>query len=98
MMGRPGRQGGAIEPIVPQRTGDAMYHTIEFSAEFIADLEISPKHWLERVLIRPGDRMLAQIRPHVVETDDGPVEMADLFFADGTATRGVPFETFTFLT
>lgn len=74
-----------------------MYHIIEFSVEFIADLEISPKHWLERMLIRQGDRMIAQIRPHVVETDDGPVEMADLYFADGTATRRVPFERFTFV-
>lgn len=74
-----------------------MYHTIEFSVEFVADLEISPKHWLERLRIRRGDRMVAQIRPHVVETDEGPVEVADLFFADGTATRRIPFESFIFL-
>jgi hypothetical protein len=32
-----------------------MYHTIEFAEEFMVDLEISPKHWLERMLIRPRD-------------------------------------------
>jgi len=25
-----------------------MYHTIEFAEELMVDLEISPKHWLER--------------------------------------------------
>lgn len=74
-----------------------MYHTIEFSAEFTVDLEISRKHWLERMLIRRGIRMPAQIKPYVVETEDGPVEVADLFFADGTTTRMVTFELFAFV-
>ena len=33
----------------------------------------------------------------MVETSTGPVEVADLFFEDGTATRGVPFACFCFL-
>jgi hypothetical protein len=74
-----------------------MYHTIEFSVEFMVDLEISPKHWLERMLIRRGTRLQAQIKPYVVETEDGPVEVADVFFADGTTTRRVPFEWFSFV-
>ena len=74
-----------------------MYHTIEFVADFVVDLEISPKHWLERMLIRRGTRVQAQIRPHVAETDEGPVEMADLFFDDGTATRNVRFDSFSFV-
>ncbi|HLN27305.1 MAG TPA: hypothetical protein VK395_06145 [Gemmataceae bacterium] len=74
-----------------------MYHTIEFAEGFMVDLEISPKHWLERMLIRRGTRLQAQIKPYVVETDDGPVEVADLFFADGTTTRMVPFESFSFV-
>ncbi len=73
-----------------------MYHTIEFAVVFWADLEISPKHRLERLLLRKGTRLQAQIRPYVVEGVDGPVEVADLFFEDGTATRGVPFAAFTF--
>jgi hypothetical protein len=74
-----------------------MYHTIEFSGEFLADLETSPQHPLERVRIRKGGRLRAQVRPYVVEGGDGPVEVADLFFADGTATRRVPFASFCFV-
>jgi len=74
-----------------------MYHTIEFAEELMVDLEISPKHWLERMLIRRGTRLQAQIKPYVVETEDDLVEVADLFFADGTTTRTVPFESFSFV-
>jgi hypothetical protein len=74
-----------------------MYHTIEFTVEFSGDLETSRKHRLERILLPSGTRLRAQIRPHVVETEDGPVEVADLFFEDGTATRGVPFASFSLL-
>jgi hypothetical protein len=74
-----------------------MYHTIEFPEELMVDLEISPRHWLERMLIRRGTRLQAQIKPYVVQTKDGLVEVADLFFADGTTTRMVPFESFSFV-
>jgi hypothetical protein len=74
-----------------------MYHTIEFSDEFMCELEISPKHWLERLLIRFGTRLQVQIKPYVVETGKGPVEVADLFFADGGTTRMVPFASFSFV-
>jgi hypothetical protein len=74
-----------------------MYHTIEFGEELIVDLEISPKRWLERMIIRRGARLRAQLNPYVVETEDGPVEVADLFFADGTITRTVSFESFSFV-
>jgi hypothetical protein len=52
---------------------------------------------LERVQIRNGDRLPAQIKPYVVETAEGPIEVADLFFEDGTATRQVPFAYFAFV-
>ena len=74
-----------------------MYHTIAFTADLTVDLEISPQHWLERTLIRRGTRLKAQIRPHIAETAEGPVEVADLFFEDGTTTRNVPFESFSFV-
>ena len=74
-----------------------MYHTIEFAAEFLADFEISPKHRLERRLIRRGTRLQAQVRPYVVKGRGGPVEVADLFFEDGTAIRMVPFAWFSFV-
>ena len=74
-----------------------MFHNIEFALELTADLEISPKHPLERVLIHKGTCVQAQVRPYVVETDQGPVEVADLFFDNGTAIRMVPFAYFTFV-
>jgi hypothetical protein len=74
-----------------------MYHRIKFAADRWVDLEISPRHHLERLLLCAGVPVLAQIRPHVVEEVDGPVEAADLFFEDGTATRDVPFACFSFV-
>jgi hypothetical protein len=74
-----------------------MYHTIEFADELMVDLEISPKHWLERTLICRGTRLLVQLKPYVVETDNGLIEVTDLYFADGTAARMVPFESFAFV-
>jgi hypothetical protein len=74
-----------------------VYHTIEFAIAFEAALEVSRKRRLERALIAKGDRLKVQLRPHVVETEDGPVEVADLFFEDGTATRNVPFGSFAFV-
>jgi hypothetical protein len=73
-----------------------MYHTIEFLTDFAADLEISPKQRLEQTLLCKGDRLPAQIKPYVMETEDGFVEVADLFLADGTTIRGVRFEHFAF--
>jgi hypothetical protein len=49
------------------------------------------------MLIRPGTCLQAQIKPYVVETENGPVEVADLFFADGTSAHRVPFEAFSFV-
>jgi hypothetical protein len=74
-----------------------MYHTIEFHESLSLDLEVSRKKPLERVTLKRGTRVQAQIRPYVVETAQGPVEMADLFFEDGTTTRGVRFAFFCFV-
>jgi hypothetical protein len=74
-----------------------VYHTIEFAADLTVDLEVSARHRLERLLIRRGTRLAAQLKPYVVEAEEGPVEVADLFFADGTATRSVRFERFCFV-
>ncbi len=74
-----------------------MYHTIQFNVAFLANLEVSPKQPLERVRIRMGDRLQAQIRPYVVDTGDGPREVADLYFEDGTTARKVPFAFFAFV-
>jgi hypothetical protein len=74
-----------------------VFHTIQFAAEFVALPEIAPRHRRLRALIRKGDRLKAQVRPYVVETQRGPVEVADLFFEDGTAARRVPFRCFRFV-
>jgi len=74
-----------------------MYHTIEFDEPLTLDLEISAKQPLERVSVKKGTRLRAQIKPHVMETEDGPVEVADLFFDDGTTTRRVRFSSFCFV-
>ena len=74
-----------------------MYHTIEFTIDSTINVEVSPKHWLERVLVRKGTRRQAQLKPYVIETQDGLIEVADLFFDDGTATRRVRFESFAFV-
>ena len=73
-----------------------MYHTLEFAVEFMVDLEVSRNQPLDRMLIRRGTRARAQLRPYVLETEDGPVEVADLFFEDGTSVRGVRYEWFSF--
>jgi hypothetical protein len=73
-----------------------MYHAIEFREGLIADLETSRAQRLERICISPGTRLRAQIKPYVVETQDGPFEVADLFFADG-AIRCAPFAAFFFV-
>jgi hypothetical protein len=73
-----------------------MYHPLVFRCAFTGDRETSPKDPLERLRVEAGARLPAQVRPYVVETGFGPVEVADLFFEDGTATRGVPFACFRF--
>jgi hypothetical protein len=74
-----------------------MYHAIVFTENMTLDVEVSAKQPLERLRVRIGTRTYAQLKPYVVETPDGFVEVADLFFHDGTATRAVPFERFSFL-
>jgi hypothetical protein len=74
-----------------------MFHIIEFNGDRTLDLEVPPRQPLERLFIRKGDRLQAQNKPYVAEAEDGPVEMADLFFTDGTTTRSVRFEQFSFV-
>jgi hypothetical protein len=74
-----------------------MYHTIEFNEDFTLDLVISRKLPMERVLIAKGTQTLAQLKPYVLEESDGPVEVADLFFEDGTVAQRVKFAFFRFI-
>ena len=74
-----------------------MYHPIEFTATFKADLEYTAKQPLERLRINKGTRTRAVLRPYVAEKKDGLIEVADLFFEDGTTTRRVPYAYFKFI-
>jgi hypothetical protein len=74
-----------------------MFHTIEFRGQATLDLEITPNHCLKQFVIRNGARLRSKIKPYVDETEEGPVEVADLEFEDGTVTRKVPFECFAFV-
>ena len=40
---------------------------------------------------------MADIKPYVAESDDGPVEVADLSLEDGSIARAVRFAAFRFL-
>ncbi len=72
-----------------------MYHTLEFASNYTIDLEISRAARLERLAIRKGTRMQAMIRPSVLESQHGPIEVADLYFENGALARFVPYAWFT---
>jgi len=74
-----------------------MYYTIEFAVEGWMDIEISPKHRLERVRVNKGSRVKAHVLTYVVEAANGPVEVSDLFFEDGTVTRQMRCACFKFV-
>ena len=74
-----------------------MCHSIEFRVDYEGDREISPRHHLERVLLRKGTRLRTQIKPYVVGSDDNLIEVADLYVEDGTIMRRVPFASFAFV-
>ena len=74
-----------------------MYHTIEFGTRTGVDLEVPGQTRLEQVLIKPGTRLRAQVKPYVVEWSLGPAEVADLFLDDGSIARTVRFGCFRFL-
>jgi hypothetical protein len=74
-----------------------MYHNIEFRLKGLAELEPPGKSQIERLVIKQGTRLSAEIKPYVVETIRGPVEVADLFLEDGSIARAVRFATFRFV-
>jgi hypothetical protein len=57
----------------------------EDKAKQAREKERGERYWIEA------------LGPYVVDTAEGPREVADLFFGDGTATRQVPFAWFTFV-
>ena len=73
-----------------------MYHEIEFRQKDIAEVESAGAD-VKQLVIKPGTRVRADIRPYVVETKGGPVEVADLSLEDGAVARGVRFASFRFV-
>jgi hypothetical protein len=74
-----------------------MYHTIKFRIPGLAELERPGSDRLTKVYIDKGTQVRAQIKPYVVESDRGPIEVADLFSEDGSVLRSVRFASFRFV-
>jgi hypothetical protein len=62
-----------------------VYYNIEFRLKGVAELETPSRLHLEQLAIKPGTRLLAEIKPYVIESKFGPVEVADLLL-DGRLT------------
>jgi hypothetical protein len=74
-----------------------MVHAIQFRWVVVAELDRPGRADRQRVIIRVGTRLHANIKPYVVESREGPVEVADLRFEDGSVARAVQFAAFRFL-
>jgi len=74
-----------------------MFHEIEFRWVVLAEVERPGQALLEKVVIQEGTRLHANLRPYLAESPDGPIEVADLFFEDGSTARAVRFAAFRFL-
>jgi hypothetical protein len=74
-----------------------MVHAIEFRWVVLAEVDRPEYAYQQRVVIKEGTRLHAQIKPYVAESPDGPVEVADLYMDDGSVARAVRFAAFRFL-
>lgn len=73
-----------------------MYHKLRFRTSQELDLQIPGKGRLEKVKFRRGDVIEAYVRPYIIESEDGPVEIADLNLGREGTLVGVPMEFFRF--
>jgi hypothetical protein len=74
-----------------------MYHNITLADDLLIHFAYAPSGRRGRLLIPRGIPRRAHVRPYVVDTEDGPVEVADLFFEDGPATHMLRCECFAFV-
>jgi hypothetical protein len=74
-----------------------MLHHLLFRADCRLDLQAHGRQRLERVRVRAGEVIEAKVRPYIHETEDGPVEMADLHLGDEAVLLGVPMARFQFV-
>jgi hypothetical protein len=72
-------------------------HRIEFRGLVLAELDRPEYVYPHRLIIKEGTRLTASIKPYVTESPDGPIEVADLRFADGSVARAVRYAAFRFL-
>jgi hypothetical protein len=72
------------------------YHAIEFAADRWVNAQRPLRQPLTPIRLRAGTPIRARIKPYVLEGGEGPIEVADLYFEDGAAARGVPFACFCF--
>jgi hypothetical protein len=73
-----------------------MYHRLKFLANYRLDLLMPGQTRLEQLMIRESEVIEAQVRPHVQETQDGPVEVADLYMPQEGTLIDVPMACFQF--
>ena len=74
-----------------------MLHRIEFRWLVLAEVDRPEYAYPQRVVIKEGTQLPAKIKPYVVESPDGPIEVADLYLEDGSLARAVRFAAFRFL-
>jgi hypothetical protein len=74
-----------------------MVHAIEFRWVVLAQVDRPEYSDQQQVVIKKGTRLHTHIKPYVVESHDGPLEVADLYLDDGSVARAVRFAAFQFL-
>ena len=65
-----------------------MVHVIEFRWVILAQVDRPDYSDQQQVVIKKGTRLHTHIKPYVIESPDGPVEVADLYLDDGSVARG----------
>ena len=74
-----------------------MFHQLEFRRMTLADVEQPAYAFMQRLVIKEGERLAARLLPHVEESAEGPVEVADLCLEDGCILKAVHYAAFRFL-
>ena len=74
-----------------------MFHQIEFCRMTFADVERPEYVFMQRLVIKEGERLAARLKPYVQESAAGPVEVADLCLDDGSILKAVHYAAFRFL-
>ena len=74
-----------------------MFHKLQFLSAYCLDLQMPRKARLERVRISKGEVIKAAVRPYVQETENGPVEVADLHLPGDGTLLAVPMKFFRFV-